>query len=187
VAQDLVQDRVQVRLWPVELNAGSGEIDRGLQELAPGKPAVAPVQGLEAGGGSGHGARCLADPEHLGRLAIAAEADIDRVHRSSGRGRKSAAGRRDEEIGDPWGSAVTGNDQGEATRAGPGKGAFGDPGGKRGCHAGIDRVSTLAEHPRACRRCERVPGRDRAIHAFVISADELCTSTPETESSPFPH
>ncbi len=73
VAQDQVEDRVQVRLRPGELDAVAGELDRRLQELAPGQPSVARVQRLEPGRRSRHGARSRADPEDLGRLAVPAE------------------------------------------------------------------------------------------------------------------
>jgi hypothetical protein len=187
VAQDQVEDRVQVGLGPIQLEAAAGELDRRLQQLGPWQPTVGPVQRFQACRGAGDGIRCLADPEDLSRVAVASEADVDRVHGRAG-GRRAATARcRDEEIGDPGGPPVAGNDQGEPAGAGPGQGAFRHPARKCGRHTGIDGVSALLEHP-STRLCgQPVPGRDRAIHALVIFADEPCGCAPRTRSSPFPH
>ena len=184
VTQDQVEDRMQVRLRPVQLDARTSELDRRLQELAPGKPAVAPVQRLEAHRRARYGARRLADPEDLDGLVVA-KADVDRVHGGPGRRRAPLSRRRDEEIGHPRRAPVARDDQGEAARARPGERAFGHPGRECGCHTGVGGVSALLQDPRARRRRQRMPGRNRAIHAFVISADELCACISRSESSPF--
>src|SRR5205823_5669189 len=75
MAQDQVEDRVEVRLLARDLDAAPRELDRRLQELAPRQPSVRLVDGLEPAGRAGDRARRRADPEDLGRLAVAAEAD----------------------------------------------------------------------------------------------------------------
>ena len=68
-AQDQVEDRVQIGLGRVELDAVAGELDRRRDELAPGQRAERAVRLLEAGERARHRARGSADVEDLRRAA----------------------------------------------------------------------------------------------------------------------
>jgi len=162
---------VQVRLRPRQLDAGPRELDRRLQQLPPGQAAVRPVHGLEAERGAGHRARRLADPEHLRRLAVAAEADVDRVHLRAARPRQAEPRSRDEEVGDARRAAVRGQD--ERKPAGPRarERALGDPAGERGRDTGVDRVAAFLERPGTCGRGQRVARRNGPLHLCLIAVD----------------
>ena len=164
-------------LRSVQLEAAVSELDRRLEKLGPWQAAVGTVQRLQACGGARDGTGGLADAEDLGGVAVATEAHVDRVHRGTCHDRPSLARRRNEEIGDPRGTTVTGHDESEAARARPGQRALGHPGGESGCYTGIDGISALRQHPCARLGGQPVTCRNRAIHAVVISADELCACT----------
>ncbi len=176
VAQDLIEDRVEMRLRPRERNAAAGELDRGLQQLAPRQPSVGPVNRLEACSRARNGAGGLADPEDLRRVAVAAEPDVDRVHLRTPRHRSATPGRRDEKVRHPRRPPVRGGDQGEATRPRPGQRALGYPGGERGRHAGVGGVPALFEDPRPGPRAQGVTGGDCPLHDAFRSVDEHCST-----------
>ena len=78
VAQDEVEDRVQVCLSVVQLDPVPREVDRRPEELAPRERAEGAMRLLQADRRAGDRARGGADVEGLGRAA--AEVDVDAVH-----------------------------------------------------------------------------------------------------------
>ena len=162
VAQDQVEDRVQVRLRPGELHSAAGERDRGLEEPAPGQRSVALVRRLEPGDGPRHGAGAGADEEHLRRRTV--EVDVDRLHVGLHRAAGAAARQRDEEVEEAVGSVPGAVHEQEAAGRGPGQRAFRDPGGESGRQARIDRIAALGEDLGARLGGEPVPGGDRPSH-----------------------
>ena len=148
------------------------ELDRRLEQLRPRQAAVGGVDRPEPRSRAGHGARGLADPEHLGRRAVAAKADIDRVHRGAFRRPPAESGRGDEEVGEPRRTPIGGHHEREAARTRPGQRALGNPAGKRRSHARIDRIAALFEDARPGRRSQRMSGGDRPFHALAARADD---------------
>src|SRR2546430_1041011 len=70
VAEDQVEDRVQVGLRARELDPVAGELDRRSDELRPRPRPVRAVRRLEARGSAGDGGRRRADVEDLRRRAV---------------------------------------------------------------------------------------------------------------------
>ena len=66
VSQDEVEDRVQVRLLRGQLHALAGQVDRGLEQPAPGEGAVSLVRSLQPGDGPGNGTG--AGPDQIDHL-----------------------------------------------------------------------------------------------------------------------
>ena len=115
---------------------------------------------------AGHGARGLTDPEDLGRLAVAAEGHVDRVHLRLGGRRTADPGRRDEEVRHPRRAPVGRDDEREAAGPRAGQRALGHPGRERGGHAGIDGVPALLEHPGARGGGQRVTRGNSTLHEW---------------------
>jgi hypothetical protein len=168
VAEDQVEDGVEVSLWPRQLDARARELDRRLHELRPWQTAVLGVHALETGRGARDSTRRAADPEDLRRLGVAV-ADVDRLHLPALGRVAPVSRRRDEEVGEPRRAPVTRPDEREATGTRPGERTLGDPGRKRGGHAGIDRVAALGEDPRASLCGEAVAGCNCALHGAIFT------------------
>src|SRR5439155_8132888 len=79
VPEDDVEDRVEVRLRPRQLEAAACELDRRLEQPPPGQRRVCTVRLGEAGDGARDGAGRRADAEDLAGLT-ALEGDVDRLH-----------------------------------------------------------------------------------------------------------
>src|SRR5439155_13732635 len=95
VAQDQVEDAVQVRLPVVELDAIARELDRGLEEVTPRQASERLVRGLKPECGAGNRAGRGADVKALRRAA--AEVDVDVFHQGE-LGVVAEARDRDEEV-----------------------------------------------------------------------------------------
>ena len=66
VTEDEVEDRVQVRLLRGQLHALAGQVDRRLEQPAPGEGAVSLVRSFQPGDGPGNGAGAGSDQiDHL--------------------------------------------------------------------------------------------------------------------------
>src|SRR5438105_9639551 len=117
VAEDRVEDRVQVRLRARELDPVAGELDRGREQLRPGELSAGAVRYLEAERRSGDGDGGGADPEDLRARAV--EGDVDLLHRRPLGATAAKSGDGDEEVQQP-GDAVAGAvDEDEAAAARP--------------------------------------------------------------------
>ena len=185
VAQDQVEDRVQVSLLARHLETAARQLDRGLEQLPPGQSAVPSVHRLEPQNRARDGAGGLADVEDLGRLAVAAETDVDRLHLGSRRDGATESRGGDEEVRHPGGTAVGGKDEGETSRPRAGERALGHPGGKCSRDAGVDGVSTLLEDAGARRGGESVAGCHGALHFWALPADEHGNAAVISKSSLF--
>ena len=130
VAEDQVEDRVQVSLFPGDLDPGSSELDRGLEQLVPGKTTVNGMDRLQPGSRAGHRAGGLADAEDLSGLAVTAETDVDRVHLCVRRHRSAQARRRDEEISHARSAPIARQHERKASSTRACQRALGHPGGK---------------------------------------------------------
>ena len=90
---------MQVRLALVQLDAVSREVDRRLEEVAPGERAEGAVRVLQAERGAGDRAGGSADVEDLGRAA--AEVHVHAVHVREVAVVEAEPGDGDEEVVDP--------------------------------------------------------------------------------------
>ena len=163
--QDQVEDRVQVRLGAVQLDAFAGELDGWRDQLAPRERPEGAVDCLEAGGRTGDSARGRADVEDLRRIA---EGHVDVVHGPALVPREPAAGDIDEEVEQPRAAIVPAVDDDEPAAARSGERALRDPRREGGRDARVDRVSALGEHARARLRGQLVAGGDRAPHPSSV-------------------
>ena len=166
VAQDQVEDRVEIRLRSRQLDAGAGSLDGRLREDAPGQGAVASMRGGQPGHCAGDGAGRRADVEHLGRLA--AEVDVDRFHLRPAAAPSAQPRRRDEEVQHSRGPVARAVDEHEATRSRAGERALGDPGHERSADARVCGIAALGQD--ACARLggQRVAGGDCTSHAASL-------------------
>ena len=161
MSQDQVEDRVEVRLGSVQLDAASRELDRGREQLAPRERPEGAVRLLQPGRGSGDGARRGADVEDLIRVA---EGDVDVVHRAALVGFEAAAGDVDEEVEQPCPAVVAAVDEHETAAARAGERALCHPRREGGRDARVDGVAALGEHAGAGLGGQRVAGGDRTSH-----------------------
>jgi len=104
-----------------------------------------------------HGADGI-DVAPVAARALAAEADVDRVHLRAHGDLAAEARRRDEEVGEAGGPPSSREDERESPGARPGQRALGDPGREGGRDAGVDGVATLLEHAGAGLGREAVAG-----------------------------
>ena len=162
VAEDEVEDRVQVRLLRRELDALAGERDRRLEQPAPGERPVALVRRLQPGDDAGNGARAFSDEIDLRRRAV--EVDVDRLHVRLRRLARALSGQRDEEVEQPIAPVARAVHEQKAAGRRPGQRALGDPGGEGRREAGVDGVSALLEDLGARLGGQPVPCCDRASH-----------------------
>ena len=161
VAQDQVEDPVQVRLAVVELDAVARELDRRLEEVAPGEASERLVRRLEpecrarnrAGGG--------ADVKALRRAA--AEVDVDVIHQRE-LALVAETGDRDEEVEYARALVARAVHEHEAAGARPGERAFRDPGDERGSDGGVDCVAAGLQDACARLRGLRVAACDCPSH-----------------------
>src|SRR6188508_1304641 len=98
VAQDEVDDGVQVRLRLGELDTVPGELDRRLHQALPRPRPVHAVDVLQTRRRARHGARSRPDPEDLRGLD---EADVDLLHLPRRRLPQTDARNGDEEVDQP--------------------------------------------------------------------------------------
>ena len=162
VAQDHVEDRVQVGLRARELDAVAGKLDRGRDQLRPRQRAVRAVRRLEAGGHTGDGSGRRADVEHLLRRAV--EVDVDLLHLPALARRRPKARHRDEEVEEPRAPVARPVDEHETAATGTRERALGDPGGEGGGDARVDGVPARGEHARARLGGHGMAGGDRSSH-----------------------
>src|SRR5205823_6823942 len=113
VPEDQIQDRVEVRLAPSQLDALARELDRRRQQLPPRLRAVGTVRLLETERRPGNGTGGGSDPEHLGRAA--GEIDIHLLHLPEAGLVQAQSGHRDEEVEYPRGVVSRAVDEHEST------------------------------------------------------------------------
>ena len=158
---------MQVRLALVQLDAVSRELDRWLEEVAPGERAEGAVRVLQPERGAGDRAGGSADVEDLGRAA--AEVHVHAVHVREVAVVEAEPGDGDEEVVDPSGAVTGAVDEHEPARAGAGERALGDPGDERRSDGRVHGVSAGGEHVGACLCGQRVTGCDCPSHASRLA------------------
>ncbi len=167
VAQDQVEDAVQVRLPVVELDAIARELDRGLEEVTPRQASERLVRGLEPECGAGNRAGRGADVKALRRAA--AEVDVDVFHQGE-LGVVAEARDRDEEVEDARTAVARTVDEHEAACAGAGERALRHPRHERGRDGGVDRVAASLQRPRARLRGQPMAACDCPSHGQRVNA-----------------
>ena len=179
MSQDEVEDAVQVCLTVVELDAVSRQVDRRLEQLAPGERSERAVGVLKAHRGARDRAGWGSDVEDLRRPA--AEVHVNAVHVGELAVRQTETRDGDEEVEDA-GRAVTGTvDEHEAARTGAGERTFRDPGDERRRDGCVDCIAPGFEHASARLRGQRVAGGNCPFHAgrlARISAGSLSPHGP---------
>jgi len=166
VPEDDVDDRVQVCLRPVQLDALAGRLDRRLEERLPGALPEDAVCRLEPDRRTRHGTRGRADAEDL--RCVAVELDVDLFHLGRLAGAQAASRKLHEEVQQPVGSVARAVDEHEAAAARTGERALGHPRHRGRRDARIDGVPAFPENLGARFRGQRMARCNRATHGRSV-------------------
>ena len=167
VAQDQIEDRVEIGLRFRQLDALPRVANRGLEQDRPGKRPEEPVRLAQPRGRPRDRAGRGADPERLRRLRR--EGDVHGLHLCD-LAAVEPESRNGDEVVEHARRAVAGTvDEHEAARAGAGEGTLGDPGDEGRSDGRVHRVPALAEHTGARLGGERVAGGNCASHSRECS------------------
>ena len=159
VPEQRVEDPVQVSLQRRELEALARQRDGRGDELGPVQPAPAPVRALEAEGRAGHGDGGRAGPEHLLRVAVEVDRELEQVV-----GRCRGARHRDEEVEHRRQPARRLVHEHEAAAAGSRERALAHPRDERRRHTGVDGAAAGAEDAGTRLRGQGLARCDRTVH-----------------------
>ena len=172
VAQDQVEDAVQVRLRRGQLDAVPRKLERRPEQARPRQRAERPVRRLEARRRPGHRARARRRSGRPGSCRRRSRCRSPSMPARRGtRGTEARGG--DEEVEQAVAAVARAVDEHEPARARAGERALGDPGGERGGDAGVDGVAALGEHARARLGRQRMAGCNRALHARSLGGNRL--------------
>ena len=163
VAQQPIENRVQVPLHRRQLEAVARERRRRRDELRPRHPPPAAMRVLEAERRPGHRHRRRARPEQLLRVAV----EVDRQLEQLG-GRVRRLRHRHEEVEHRRLRALRLVDEHEAAAARAGQRALAHPRDERGRHARVHGAAARPEHPGARLRGQRMTRCDRSFHFSFI-------------------
>ena len=168
VAKDPVQDLVQKRLARCQLDAVARQPRCGSDELGPGNRPVSSMRLRETGEHPGNGTGRRSDQEGL-RGVCASEGHVDVLEGGERPALDSGPGNGGEEVEQEVGPVACPVDEHEPARAGP---VSGDS-ATQPTNAAATQASTAfparRERPRSGLGRERMPSRDRTLHAESVT------------------
>ena len=161
VAQDQVEDRVQVRLRRGQLDALARQARSRARAASPGQRPVCSVRRLQPGDGPGNGARAGSDQV---APVTSRRSRCRSTPCAARRAARALAGHGDEEVEQAVAPVARPVDEQEPAGGRAGQRALGDPRDEGGGEARVDRVAALGEDLRPRLGGQPVARCDRASH-----------------------